>query len=134
MIRRNFFYLTILIALVLIGCSQNVKTQGTVRFSDGEMITTGYIYFSNGQTAGRSEIQPDGTYSMGMFKTGEGIPPGQYKIYFSGGPNDTSGDPDGIPMIHPKYFSYGETPLTVEIVTGKIEPFEIVVERNPDIK
>jgi hypothetical protein len=120
--------------LVFAGCNRNVKTEGTVKFSDGELITTGYVYFSNGQTAGRGEIQSDGTYSTGMLKSGEGLPPGQYKIYFSGGPMDTSTNPDGISIIDPKYFTYAETPLSVNITDGKTESFDIIAERNPAVK
>jgi hypothetical protein len=132
MIRKSF--LLIAIALVFSGCSKGIPTSGKVKFSDGEPVTSGYVFFSDGQTAGRGEIHQDGTYTMGMLKPGEGLPPGKYKVYLAGGPSDTSKDSVGVPLIDSKYFTYQDTPLSVEVTTGKAVPFDIVVERNPAVK
>lgn len=122
------------LVLLVVGCNKNISSTGTVKFSDGEAVTTGFVFFSNGQMAGRGDIQPDGTFTIGMLKPGDGLPVGKYKVYVSGGAADTSAGPDGIPFIDPKYSDYNTTPLTFEVVAGKPASFDIVVERNPAVK
>ncbi|MDO5554009.1 MAG: hypothetical protein Q4G68_09610 [Planctomycetia bacterium] len=69
----------------LFGCSKNVPLSGKITFSDDNApVTCGMVYFDNGQMTGRADIQPDGSYVLGFEKAGNGVPKGEYKVYFSG--------------------------------------------------
>lgn len=68
----------------LIGCNKNMPLSGKVTFADDNTpVPCGMIYFDNGQQVGRGNIQPDGNYTIGFEKTANGIPAGEYKVYFS---------------------------------------------------
>jgi len=128
----SFLSSFVILLVVVAGCGDGVKTQGTVKFSDGEPVTSGYVFFSDGTNSGRGEIKPDGTYSMGMLKDGEGLPPGKYKVYVTGTPARDSADGlHSTPFVDPKFLTYETTPLSIEIVVGKPVTYEVVVERNP---
>jgi hypothetical protein len=75
-----FFSWFVLGILFLTGCSDKVSVSGKVLFQSGEPVTKGLVLFENEKLSGISDIKPDGSYSIGLIKPGEGIPPGTYNI------------------------------------------------------
>ena len=77
---RNIFVLILLALSVMLfsGCGQT-KVTGKIAFPDGSPLTTGVVLFENDQHTYKGTIK-NGTFSMGMLKDGEGIPPGEYRV------------------------------------------------------
>ena len=126
-----------LFALVLIGftvgCGNgNVKVNGKVVFSDDNSpVTVGTICFESGNTASRGNIKEDGTFSVYSIKENDGIPPGEYKVYFL---NTIKGEgnilaPTLIPQLHTKYQKAATTDITMTIDKSTKSPLEIKVDR-----
>jgi len=150
---RLMIVAALLLAVVpLAGCSKNVPLKGTVVFSDdGSPLTEGVICFTDGKNMARGDINPDGSFEMGFVGMKDGLPPGQYKVYFWGvgmsGAMSSSPPPDG-PMemdamgnlrpvqtmgtrtylIDPKYNDADTSGLEYEI-TGKTRTLEIKIDR-----
>ena len=53
-------------------------------FDDGTPVPKGMVIFERENYMSRSEIQPDGSYSISSERANDGIPPGEYKVYVSG--------------------------------------------------
>ncbi|MDR1479517.1 MAG: hypothetical protein LBJ00_11315 [Planctomycetaceae bacterium] len=69
--------------LVLVGCSGNVKVNGTVKYSDGSALTVGTVVFGNGTNQYQGDVKDDGTFQIEGLKTGSGIPKGEYKVWLA---------------------------------------------------
>jgi hypothetical protein len=65
---------------MLSGCGNNVKVAGRVTFSDGEPLSVGRVVFENDQFQYYGNLQKDGTFSVGVYNDGEGIPRGKYRV------------------------------------------------------
>lgn len=121
-----------ILLVCLLGCSENEKLTGTIRFSDGEPLTTGTIIFENERFLSRSFIKKDGSYNVGSLKAGDGIPPGRYRVYITGAmgsyddPESTEGE-KLFPLVAQEFMFKDRTPLEIEIPGEKV--FDIVVER-----
>ena len=145
------FAVLALAIIPLVGCSKMVPLKGTVVFSDdGSPVPNGTICFTDGKQVARGTIKPDGSFEMGFVGMNDGMPPGQYTVYFFGvtPPNSGSGDtveavnamgdkvPVGVmgkrtPLIDPKYDSPTSSGLQAE-VTAKTKTLEFKVDRfNP---
>lgn len=119
----------------LAGCSNLVPLSGTVVFSDdGTPIPYGAVCFTDGKNVSRGTIEEDGTFVMGYVGMNDGIPPGNYTVYFFGvEPAVTADDTmDTVsrrkPLIDPKYGSAATSGLQVE-VTGKTKKIEFKLDR-----
>ena len=80
----RFFCLTVLLLFFAAGCSEKVQVTGKVTLSDGSPVTNGQILFEKEGFVAWGEIQKDGTYRMGTIRPGDGIPQGEYGVYFNG--------------------------------------------------
>jgi len=150
---RVLSLLFVLVPLLFIsGCGKKVPLRGTVVFSDdGSSITSGTIFFTDGKNAARGTIQPDGTFVMGSNELDDGLPPGDYTVYFYdvtesapasvpvsaspfGGPASTGPPPmgGGKPLVHPKYTSAQTSDLKVT-VNSSTKTMEFKLERNPNL-
>ena len=125
----------------LVGCSGNIPVSGRVVFSDDESpVPVGYICFDSGRSVSRGQIKPDGTYVMGTAKTADGVPPGQYDVYFISteavvGESDNTGEsgqgePVYMSFLDEKYMSASQSGLTANI-EGPTKNLEFKVDRNP---
>ena len=142
---RPYFLLTFtcLFSFCLLGCGDNVRLRGTVTFSDNqEPLTVGEIHFSTPTFLARATIQPDGTYTVGSEREGDGLPPGTYAITIV---NAVEGrwtmtdrpdvDARGLahvaperPLIHPRYRNRETSGLSVT-VDGSSRVFDFQVDR-----
>ena len=126
---KNSIYI-LFFALLLTGCDSKQNLTGKVTFSDGELLTVGTVVFSTPDFISRSFIKPDGTFNVGTYKDGDGIPPGTYNVSvieaFGPNPKDPSGD-TMIPLVAQEFTAAETTPLTITIPGSKT--YDIIVER-----
>ncbi|MDR1925079.1 MAG: hypothetical protein LBQ66_11970 [Planctomycetaceae bacterium] len=113
------------------GCSQNVRVEGTVSFSDGTTIDRGQVVFENDAKTYIGKIRKDGSFSVGVYKDGEGIPKGQYRAAVAGvfdeDPNTAHFGPP-IHLVAEKYRNSKTSGFEFDI-QGKTTGISLVVER-----
>jgi hypothetical protein len=80
--KLNLFFSGVLL-LLLVGCSGNIKVNGTVKYVDGSTLTTGTVIFGNGKDQYQGDVKNDGTFRIEGVKAGSGIPKGQYKVWLA---------------------------------------------------
>lgn len=131
-----------LLALFVTGCGQGdsikrVKTtpvQGEVLF-DGNPIPGALVVFhpaspgNNGAPPARATVQDDGVFHLTTYDSGDGIPPGDYKVTVEWRPLVENGGefkagPNRLPE---KYARPDTTDLVVNIAEGttKLPPLQI---------
>jgi len=127
---RHILFGLVVLCLLGSGCDSKQKLTGKVTFSDGELLTVGTVVFSTPDFISRSFIKPNGTFDVGTYKDGDGIPPGTYKVFvieaFASNPKDPSGD-TMIPLVAAEFTSAETTPLSITIPGS--QTYDIVVER-----
>lgn len=124
----------------LSGCSDNVKVTGKVTLLNGNPVTRGQILFEKEGFVAWGEIQKDGTYRMGTIKPGDGIPTGDYGVYFTGVMKDSSqtvqnpsknksapamGLSMPIPLLDKKYDSAKTSGLTCSVTKSTVYNVEV---------
>jgi hypothetical protein len=82
--RLTLMMFMVCLAVVLTGCSGNKQVKGKVTLTDGTPLVRGHVVFEKEGFSARGEIQPDGTYVMGTLKDDDGVPAGEYTVYFTG--------------------------------------------------
>jgi hypothetical protein len=138
-VRSNPKDLSLLAAsLVLVfsaaGCGSRLySVRGTVTLEDGTPLAKGMVMFeSNGEgttVMARGEIKPDGSYQLSTYRTGDGVPPGKYRVQIN--PMDLSEVPDerkNLPFDL-KYTKFKTSGLEYEVKAGSNE-FPIVLTRG----
>ncbi|MCL2117883.1 MAG: hypothetical protein FWH27_05585 [Planctomycetaceae bacterium] len=129
---------------VSVGCSSgNVGLKGTVVFTDDKTpVPNGIICFDSGTINARGTIKSDGTFVMGSLKETDGLPPGDYRVFFidvqeqtgerTGAPGDAS-EPVYTSLIDSKYLSPDRSGLTAN-VTKDTKTLSFELDRNPNTK
>jgi hypothetical protein len=66
------------------------EVKGRVLLSDGKPLSGGHVYFvaKDGATSSEGQIAPDGSFALATGRSGDGAPPGDYKVRIE--PADTS--------------------------------------------
>ncbi len=127
--------LGLLIVVFAQGCGKNSAVTGKVTFPDGTPFTTGRVVFETPTFQATGPIQSDGTFKMGSFNPGDGVPRGSYQVSIQGVMKPTmdfsKGNAPKISMpktspIDPKYFVGASSGLTCE-VKGRTK-YDITVE------
>ncbi|MDO4587409.1 MAG: hypothetical protein Q4C95_08945 [Planctomycetia bacterium] len=130
---KHFSVAFILFSCFLIaGCSKNVGMSGTVTFSDDNSpLTVGTICFQSDSVFSRGKMKPDGTFVIGSEKEADGLPKGEYVVFFSGATEQDGTDDSGMPVfksvVDLKYTTPEETPLKIS-VAGK-QKIDLKVDR-----
>jgi hypothetical protein len=74
----------VLLLLGVAGCGRYYPVHGTVTYADGTPVTEGLVVFERQEggkaITARGEIQPDGSYRLSTAKSGDGVPPGKYRV------------------------------------------------------
>jgi len=109
------------------GCSRNIESGGTVKYSDGDPVPCGIIFFSDAKNSYESVID-NGVFQLGGLKPGKGIPAGTYKVHIMG-TLPAEGTAPGEPVVAEKFVSSETSGITCVVKKGENTPFEIVVER-----
>ena len=131
---RLFATILVLGCAFLTGCSSNVKLKGQVTFSDdGSPLTCGTVLFDNGTIVARGPVESDGSYTVGVDKAGDGIPPGTYRVSIVDAAEEIPGDSEYVApsykkLIDQKYFLADTSGLEVT-VDSSTEDYDIKVER-----
>ena len=129
----------------VVGCSGNVKLTGTVSYSDdGAPVETGTVCFvsKSSDFMSRGNIT-DGTFTMSTLKADDGLPPGDYDVYFTGvegvvreGGTNAAGEstePQTAPTIDLKYMSPSTSGIS-QTVDKSTKTIEFKLDRNPNFK
>jgi len=134
-VNKSNVYKCLLLAtltLCVVGCGKNVGMTGKVTFSDdGSPLTSGTICFQSATGLSRGQMKEDGTFVIGSEKEADGLPKGDYSVYFSGAVEIEGTDDMGMPkaksLVDMKYTSPESTPLKIS-VTGK-DKLDLKVDR-----
>jgi len=118
------------------GCNRSVVITGTAKMADGTTIDNGTVYFTSDKGQYSADIQSNGTFSPGITRDGEGIPPGVYQVTVGGVvryegetkilPNGTSVYPKTVPLIAAKYGQASTSGLSLD--TSKSKTLDLVLE------
>jgi hypothetical protein len=127
--RKQFLLLLLLFILsVVTGCGNgHVSCSGTVKYSTGEPVPEGMIFFSTPQLNYTGTIT-NGTFEVGGLKEKDGLPLGQYNIPFMGS-QTVEGTDQSIPLFDSKYNNPETSGITVEVKGGTNNQFDFVVEK-----
>jgi hypothetical protein len=130
----------LLFALVLAaaeGCARRTyPVTGRVVFKDGSPVPGGIVVFSpldpQSHTGARGYIQPDGTFEISTFQTGDGSFEGRFQVLVKG-PSPGGGE-DGprrvVPQVDPRYARFETSGIEIEVKAGKNDLL-IEVDRLP---
>ena len=119
--------------LVFAGCGGNVNLKGKVLFSDDKSpVSVGTICFETDTFLARGDLKPNGTFVVGSLRSRDGLPPGTYRVYFSGVHEalgyDSAGQAIYKPLIDTKLANGSTSGITLD-VTSSTKYFEIEVDR-----
>lgn len=103
----------------------NVQVTGKVSFEDGSPLSEGRIIFQDEQFEYFSDLNPDGVFSLWTVRAGDGIPPGNYRVYFRFG-----NIPDEELPVRPVFASPRDSELAARVESGKRNRFEFIVQRQ----
>ncbi len=109
------------VALLLSGCSSQLPTYeviGKVEFENGRPVVVGIVECLSVEhnINARGNIQPDGTFSLTTFQSGDGAVAGEHKcvvIQMVIGENISGHRPSAVGVIDPKYASYQTSGLSI---------------------
>jgi hypothetical protein len=120
-------YLFLILSLIILtGCSNNVYVTGTVKFADDNTpLEIGTIFFTDGKMQAHSPLGKGGSFSIYTLKKGDGLAPGNYKVFISGAVKEEGGIVQYLTAL--KYTNEMQTPLTAKI--EKKTKLEFKVER-----
>ncbi len=129
--------LALILAVGLCGCGRNsgpelVQLSGTILF-EGRPIPPGSLTFipkaGEGPTA-TGTISEAGHFTVSTHRTGDGIPPGEYRIRVESWETPpTMGGPPAKSAIPAKYTNVNTTDLTLDVPNEREQVVEIVL--NP---
>jgi len=140
---ENFFFrqvpgVLLLLGLFLTGCNNNVTVTGQVTYSDnGEPVQSGMVIFNGSKEMGRGTIM-SGRYSVGLFKDGDGLPPGTYTVSADSlevsSAMESAVDMDGNRSTggsQPQEIYYTKEPKTLEVKKSMIYDFTVERGKRP---
>jgi hypothetical protein len=127
-----------MIVLCSYGCGNGIKISGTVTYEeDGSPVEHGLINFSSA-TGCFTGIIKNGKYVTGGEKAVQGIPAGQYKVWFSGVQkgehiiDPKTGIPEWsivTPLIADEFCAENKTPISFEVKPDGQKTFDIQVKK-----
>ena len=117
---RNIVAALLCVSLIAVcGCGGNPRVHGTITFENGEPLKSGLLVYESQKGAFYGDVQSNGTYSMGTTKNGQGIPLGEYSIYFQTAHAETGRDEDNRPHYSPlladKFYAPDTSGLTCTV-------------------
>lgn len=132
--RISFDVLLLFLLVAFIGCGGAVgpKATGKVTWEDGTPVTEGEVAFEGDKNAYYGTIKPDGSYSMGALKDGQGVPPGTYKVAICVGETQLRAK-SGKMLFDPKFNSSATSGLTLEVKSGQDNKLDIKLPKNPTL-
>jgi hypothetical protein len=126
--------------LLLVGCDEGVLTHpagGIVKFSDGSPLPAGFVSFRSldhpEHFAARATLQPDGTFELTTFKSGDGAVVGWHQVLITTPrPPDRPGfETPPTPQVESRFTSYETSGLEFTVTNDpKQNRFEIEVTKS----
>jgi len=118
--RGIFTALFCCLALITIGgCGNSPRVQGTITYENGELLKEGLVVFESSTGTFFGDVRSNGTYSMGSTRNGQGIPPGEYKVYFQSAQEEIGRDEDNRPLykdlLDSKFYSPNSSGLNCTV-------------------
>ncbi|MGL4941922.1 MAG: hypothetical protein ACRC46_01880 [Thermoguttaceae bacterium] len=134
----RYFALLVCSLLLVAGCSGGkVGLGGSVTYDDGSPVPHGTVCFETDTFLARGTIGKDGKYIVESTGSGDGLPPGTYRVYLTDTrqQGSTNGDKSGpsamfVDLVEAKYTSASSSGLTVT-ADGKQRTFDIKVGTPP---
>ena len=135
---HKFLSVVVFAFLVLFasGCGNKAYVQGKVHYPDGSPVSAGRVRFTAGDKSYSCKIASDGSYRIGSYRDGDGIPPGTYKISITGAyvfmdPPPGEPYPVSVQLVAKKYTDPGTSGIVCDTTASK--NFDIAVEKpGPD--
>ena len=119
---KHFLLFVFLFCVVLSGCGDGtVKSSGTVKFSSGEPVPYGTVFFETPQFSYTGKIQ-NGTYQIEGVQSGSGLPPGKYNVYVVGTDPVTE-----LSLFDEKFTNPATSGLSFEVKGGQKNIFDFTV-------
>ncbi|MDR1491195.1 MAG: hypothetical protein LBT05_00490 [Planctomycetaceae bacterium] len=139
---KNTYFISLILLLILsVGCSKNVKITGHVTFADnGEPVNFGAVCFETAENTFYGTLDQNGFYAVGDTHDGAGIPPGNYQVWLSGTVltedipskgNDGLFNTKETVRVHPKYTLPNPDGLKFEVKRNGAKTFDFTAERPP---
>lgn len=128
----------ILVVLFLCGCNSKEPFHGSVLFEDGQPLAIGTVCLSDGLHLYQGVIQQNGSFQIGEFRDGDGIPPGNYTAWIANANTieyilNAKGERTGKTVEHKtiadKYTSPDTSGLTFSVETGQKNNVELTVTK-----
>jgi hypothetical protein len=116
------------------GCGeQRYAVSGKVAFADGTPLDAGTVMgettLADGKTIMvQSSIAPDGTFSLGAERPGDGVPPGKYKLLVAPRAMSEVEERTLAPFIDRKWVRFESSGLELDVTASKTD-FNITVTR-----
>jgi hypothetical protein len=118
------------IALFAVGCGPRLEpVRGKVLLADGQPAVGSQVVFE-GQFEGkaitaRGDVRADGSFEMGTYAPGDGVPPGKYRVQVNPPPVVNADAPMQLPFAK-KYANFETSGLEFEVKPG--EPHELLLK------
>jgi hypothetical protein len=135
--RNPLFALALLGLCVIPACNSRdpnlpevAYVEGTVMFQ-GKPLPEGVVRFIPEDTKANPAngmIMEDGTFQLSTYERLDGAAVGKHKVTIEIPPHLDGSDPDPPIQLPKQYASLANTPLSVEVVGGKTNTFELVIE------
>ena len=126
--------LDFLFVLLIVGCgSGTYPVQGIVMYDDGKPATQlagGFVSFQSveGGVSAQGDIQRDGSFTLSMFKQGDGALPGKYTVMVTPPPFSGS-ETQRAPVLIDPAFSDPKRPLIEVTVEAQRNDLTLNVRR-----
>jgi len=117
----------------LTGCgSKNIQVHGKVTLPDGKPAAGSQVVFQGGaekrKFTARGDVGPDGTFTVGTEKPGDGVPPGKYNVIVNPPPMVNAEGLYVVPFNN-KFTNFTTSGLEFEVKPGATNDFEIKVTK-----
>jgi hypothetical protein len=136
-IRLSWLGLLLLVASTM-GCGRGLyPVKGQVVYKDGSdvsVLAKGKVLFSPAnpdmeRISPRGEIQPDGTFQMSTYASGDGVKPGKYRVMVTQPIFFPKSRGEQRPVLLDERFASFDTSGLEITVTGPIDDYTITVEK-----
>ncbi|MDR1484334.1 MAG: hypothetical protein LBT09_05880 [Planctomycetaceae bacterium] len=125
--KKRFLFL-LFVLFVVAGCGNgHVSGSGIVKYSNGEPVPNGIIFFSTPQFNYTGDIT-NGVFELGGLRAKDGLPPDTYKVHLIGS-QITEDVGQDIPLFDAKYNDPETSGIVIEVKRGQKNWFEIIVEK-----
>jgi hypothetical protein len=119
--------------VIVAGCGSGLQpVRGTVTLQDGKPAAGSQVVFEGGpvgkSVTARGDVMSDGSYELGTYKPGDGIPPGMYKVQVNPPPM-VNAEAAYVSPFNAKFSSFQTSGLEFEVKSGQKNEYAIKVTK-----